>query len=87
MNSMQMDALVSLAKRGADHARVGNDLLVQDYTATLRGWFQCANFAHDRETSRAAQRAETWVECAYDYHQGKPHTITDLAASLMWGES
>lgn len=87
MNSMQLDALVALAKRGADLARAGSDLLVQDYIATLRGWFQCANYAHDRDTSQAAQRAQTWVECTCDYHQGKAHMITDLAARLMWGDA
>ena len=86
MNSTQFDALVRLAKLGADYARAGNGLMVLDYTATLRGWFECASCSGDRETSEAAQRAITWVQCAIDHHVGYAHPITEAAAHLMWGD-
>ena len=87
MNSTQFDALVRLAKLGADYARAGNGLMVLDYTSVLRGWFEFANYSRDQETCRAAWRAITWVQSASDYHAGYDHPITEAAAHLMWGEA
>lgn len=86
MNSNQFDALVRLAKLGADYARAGNGLMVMDYTCTLRGWFECAAHAQDNETAEVAQRGIEWVTCASDYHRGYAHPITEAAAHLMWGD-
>ncbi|WP_421722389.1 hypothetical protein [Alloalcanivorax xenomutans] len=87
MNSMQLDELVKRARRGAEYARARNGILVLDCTSELRGWFSCATLARDRDTARAAQRAVTWVNCAYDYHRGYAHLIDELGAKLMWGEA
>ncbi|MDP0496379.1 MAG: hypothetical protein Q7Q73_09240 [Verrucomicrobiota bacterium JB024] len=76
-----------LAKLGADYARAGNVLMALDYTATLRGWFECATYAQDMETAQAANRASEWVACASDYHAGYAHPITEAASRLMWGEA
>lgn len=86
MNDTQFERLVEIAERGARYARDGSRVVVDDIKAELTGWFQCATLARDRETARAACRANEWVTCARSYYGGHPHLINDLTARLMWGD-
>ncbi|PHR17063.1 MAG: hypothetical protein COA41_12830 [Sphingopyxis sp.] len=86
MNDTQFERLVEIAERGARYARDGSRVVVDDIKAELTGWFQCATSARDRETARAACRANEWVTCARSYYGGRRHLVDDLTAHLMWGD-